>query len=83
MDKMQVVKHNPTDLTNIHMFLDRLRNANPNNAFVMELFDVTSLYTNVSNDSVLLATHELLTKHQGAINMFGLSIQQFMILKSV
>ncbi|KAJ1347706.1 hypothetical protein KIN20_002838 [Parelaphostrongylus tenuis] len=47
------------------MLLDRLRNANPNNAYVMESFDVTALYTNVPNDSALQATHELLIQHQG------------------
>ncbi|KAJ1349289.1 hypothetical protein KIN20_004781 [Parelaphostrongylus tenuis] len=61
------------------MFLDRLRNANPNNAYVMESFDVTALNTNVSNDSALQVTHELLIQHQGAVNMYGLSIEQFMV----
>ncbi|KAJ1347990.1 hypothetical protein KIN20_003196 [Parelaphostrongylus tenuis] len=51
------------------MILDRLRNANPNNVYVMESFDVTALYTNVSNDSALQATHELLMQHQGGVKM--------------
>ncbi|KAJ1346503.1 hypothetical protein KIN20_001299 [Parelaphostrongylus tenuis] len=38
-------------LTNTQMFLNRLRNASPNNAYVMESFDVTALYTSVSNES--------------------------------
>ncbi|KAJ1362489.1 hypothetical protein KIN20_022056 [Parelaphostrongylus tenuis] len=50
----------PAHPTNTQMFLDRLRNASPNNTYVMESFDVTALYTNVSNDSALQATHELL-----------------------
>ncbi|KAJ1370586.1 hypothetical protein KIN20_032346 [Parelaphostrongylus tenuis] len=54
---------------------------NPNNAYVMESFDVTALYTNVSNDSALQATHELLIQHLGAVNMYGLSIEQFMVLQ--
>ncbi|KAJ1360735.1 hypothetical protein KIN20_019781 [Parelaphostrongylus tenuis] len=61
------------------MFLDRLCNANPKNAYVMELFDVTALYTNVSNDSALQATHVLLIQHQGAVNMYGLSTEQFTV----
>ncbi|KAJ1353591.1 hypothetical protein KIN20_010246, partial [Parelaphostrongylus tenuis] len=36
----------------------------------MESFDVTSLYTHLSNDSASQATHELLTKHQGAASMY-------------
>ncbi|KAJ1371556.1 hypothetical protein KIN20_033525 [Parelaphostrongylus tenuis] len=41
----------------------------------MELFDVTTLHYK--------PTHELLTKYQEAVNMFGLSIQQFMVLLEV
>ncbi|VDM60210.1 unnamed protein product [Angiostrongylus costaricensis] len=62
------------------MFLERLRNASPNNAYVMESFDVTALYTNVSNDSAMQAIFELLVEHEGRINMHGLSIQQLMAL---
>ncbi|KAJ1363461.1 hypothetical protein KIN20_023334 [Parelaphostrongylus tenuis] len=51
------------------MFLDRLRNANPNK-YVMESFDVTALYTSLSNDFAMQATHELLIQHQGAVNIF-------------
>ena len=60
------------------MFPDRLRNASLNSAYVMESFDVNALYTNVSNDSAMQAIFELLSEHQGAINMYGLSIQQLM-----
>uniref|UniRef100_A0A0K0CYL4 Reverse transcriptase domain-containing protein n=1 Tax=Angiostrongylus cantonensis TaxID=6313 RepID=A0A0K0CYL4_ANGCA len=62
------------------MLLDRLRNAQPNNAYVVEPFDVTALYTNVSNDSAVQAIRELLIQHEGAINMYGFSIQQLMTL---
>uniref|UniRef100_A0A0K0D2Y3 Reverse transcriptase domain-containing protein n=1 Tax=Angiostrongylus cantonensis TaxID=6313 RepID=A0A0K0D2Y3_ANGCA len=62
------------------MFLDCLRNAQPNRAYVMESFDVTVFYTNVSNDSAMQAIHELLIHHEGAINMYGFSIQQLMTL---
>ncbi|VDO96486.1 unnamed protein product [Heligmosomoides polygyrus] len=42
----------------------------------MESFDVTALYTNVSNDSAMEAVFELLNQHAGAINMYGFSINQ-------
>ncbi|KAJ1366595.1 hypothetical protein KIN20_027287 [Parelaphostrongylus tenuis] len=42
------------------MFLDRLCNANSNNVYEMESFDLIALFTNVSNDSALQGTHELL-----------------------
>ncbi|VDM64529.1 unnamed protein product [Angiostrongylus costaricensis] len=72
----QWINHIPAYLTNTQMFLERLRNASPNNAYVMESFDVTALYTNVSNDSAMQAIFELLVEHEGRINMHGLSIQQ-------
>uniref|UniRef100_A0A0K0DNA5 Reverse transcriptase domain-containing protein n=1 Tax=Angiostrongylus cantonensis TaxID=6313 RepID=A0A0K0DNA5_ANGCA len=62
------------------MFLDRLRNAQPNDAYVMESFDVTALYTNVSNDSAMQAIRELLILHEGAITMYGFSVEQLMTL---
>uniref|UniRef100_A0A0K0DIB8 Reverse transcriptase domain-containing protein n=1 Tax=Angiostrongylus cantonensis TaxID=6313 RepID=A0A0K0DIB8_ANGCA len=77
---IQLLKHIPVHLTNTQMFLDRLRNAHPNNAYVMESFDVIALYTNVSNDSAMQAIRELPIQHEGAINMYGFSIQQLMTL---
>ncbi|VDM55781.1 unnamed protein product [Angiostrongylus costaricensis] len=62
------------------MFLDRLRNARLNSAYVVESLDVTALYTNVSNDSAMQDIKELLIQHEGAINMYGFSIQQLMTL---
>ncbi|VDM63086.1 unnamed protein product [Angiostrongylus costaricensis] len=79
----QLLRHIPAHLTNIQIFLDRLRNARPKSAYVMESFDVTALYTNVSNDSAMQAIRELLEKHEGAINMYGFSIQQLMVLLKV
>ncbi|KAJ1360862.1 hypothetical protein KIN20_019956, partial [Parelaphostrongylus tenuis] len=58
------------------MFLDRLRNASPNNACVMESIDVTALYTNVSNESAMQAICEHLTEHERTTNMYGFSIRQ-------
>ncbi|VDM53243.1 unnamed protein product [Angiostrongylus costaricensis] len=62
------------------MFLDRLSNARPNSAYVVESFDVTALYTNVSSDSAMQAFRGILIQHEGAINMYGFSIQQLMTL---
>ncbi|KAJ1368966.1 hypothetical protein KIN20_030332 [Parelaphostrongylus tenuis] len=53
------------------MFLDRLHNANPNNAYVMESCDVTVLFASVSIDSALQATNELLVQHQEAVNIWS------------
>ncbi|VDM54966.1 unnamed protein product [Angiostrongylus costaricensis] len=53
------------------MFLDRLRTAQPNSACVIESFDVTALYTNVSNDSATQAIFKLLTQHEGEINIWS------------
>ncbi|VDM64687.1 unnamed protein product [Angiostrongylus costaricensis] len=66
-----IALHIPAHLTNTQMFLDRLRNARPKSAYVMESFDVTALYTNVSNDSAMQAIRELLEKHEGAINIWS------------
>uniref|UniRef100_A0A0K0DCA2 Reverse transcriptase domain-containing protein n=1 Tax=Angiostrongylus cantonensis TaxID=6313 RepID=A0A0K0DCA2_ANGCA len=46
----------------------------------MESFDVTALYTNVSNDFAMQVIFELLVEHEGKIKMHGLSIQQLMAL---
>ncbi|VDM63382.1 unnamed protein product [Angiostrongylus costaricensis] len=62
------------------MFLDRLRTAQPNSACVMESFDVTALYTNVSNDSAMQTMFELLTQREGEINMYGFRIEHLMAL---
>uniref|UniRef100_A0A0K0D9Z5 Reverse transcriptase domain-containing protein n=1 Tax=Angiostrongylus cantonensis TaxID=6313 RepID=A0A0K0D9Z5_ANGCA len=62
------------------MFQDRLRTAQPSSACVTESFDVTILYTNVSNDSAMQAIFELLTQHEGEINMYGFKIEQLMAL---
>ncbi|KAJ1365837.1 hypothetical protein KIN20_026279 [Parelaphostrongylus tenuis] len=49
----------------------------------MESFEVTDLYTYVSNDSTLQGTHELQIQHQEAVNMYGLSTVQYMVLLKV
>ncbi|KAJ1348268.1 hypothetical protein KIN20_003529 [Parelaphostrongylus tenuis] len=65
------------------MILDRLRNASPNNEYVMESFDVTALYTNVSNESAMQAICELLMEHERTTNMYGFSTWQVMALLKV
>ncbi|VDM63292.1 unnamed protein product [Angiostrongylus costaricensis] len=62
------------------MLLDRLRTAQPNSACVMESFDVTALYTNVSNDYAVQAILALLMQHEGGINMYGFKTEQLMAL---
>ncbi|VDM62631.1 unnamed protein product [Angiostrongylus costaricensis] len=62
------------------MFMDRLRTAQPNSACVMEFFDVTALYTNVSNDSTMQAIFELLLQHEEEINIYGFKIEHLMVL---
>ncbi|VDM63932.1 unnamed protein product [Angiostrongylus costaricensis] len=46
----------------------------------MESFDITALYTNVSNDSAMQAIFELLLQHEGEINMYGFMVAQLMAL---
>ncbi|KAK6734614.1 hypothetical protein RB195_018044 [Necator americanus] len=64
------------------MFIEHLRKARLDGDCVIESFDVTSLYTNVSIDAALQATSELLLEHQGTLNMYGFAIQQIMMLLS-
>ncbi|VDP33626.1 unnamed protein product [Heligmosomoides polygyrus] len=42
----------------------------------MESFDVTSLYTNVSNKCALEAVRGILNEHHTSVNMYGLSVLQ-------
>ncbi|VDO74274.1 unnamed protein product [Heligmosomoides polygyrus] len=46
----------------------------------MESFDVTSLYTNVSNECALEAVLEILNEHHTSVNMHGLTVSQVMEL---
>ncbi|KAK6743068.1 hypothetical protein RB195_010374 [Necator americanus] len=58
------------------MFIEHLRKARLDGDCVIESFDVTSVYTNVSTDAALQATSELGTfEHQGTLNMYGDSIE--------
>ncbi|KAK6748598.1 hypothetical protein RB195_001303 [Necator americanus] len=51
------------------MFIEHLRKAHLDGDCVVESFDVTSLYTNVSIDATLQATSELLLEHQATLNI--------------
>uniref|UniRef100_A0A7I4Z6D1 Reverse transcriptase domain-containing protein n=1 Tax=Haemonchus contortus TaxID=6289 RepID=A0A7I4Z6D1_HAECO len=62
------------------MFLDKLRAASSRSNYVMESFDVTSLYTNVSNNDAMQAIPELLNEYESSVNTYGLTITQMMVL---
>uniref|UniRef100_A0A158PBJ7 SWIRM domain-containing protein n=1 Tax=Angiostrongylus cantonensis TaxID=6313 RepID=A0A158PBJ7_ANGCA len=51
-------------LTNTLMFRDRLRDSCTKSAYVMEPFDITVLYTNVSNDSAMEIIREFVEQHE-------------------
>ncbi|KAK6737670.1 hypothetical protein RB195_020029 [Necator americanus] len=78
----QLLQYVPAHLSNTKMFIEHLRKARLDGDCVIESFDVTSLYTNVSIDAALQATSELLLEHQGTLNMYGFAIQQIMMLLS-
>uniref|UniRef100_A0A7I4Y5N5 Reverse transcriptase domain-containing protein n=1 Tax=Haemonchus contortus TaxID=6289 RepID=A0A7I4Y5N5_HAECO len=46
----------------------------------MESFDVTSLYTNVSNNDAMQAILEQLNEYESSVNTYGLTITQVMVL---
>ena len=76
----QLLDKIPSHLTNTSHFLELLRNTNTNQPCVVESFDVTSLYTNVSNDDALQALSELLNMHATSMSMYGLSKPRIMTL---
>uniref|UniRef100_A0A7I4XWM4 Reverse transcriptase domain-containing protein n=1 Tax=Haemonchus contortus TaxID=6289 RepID=A0A7I4XWM4_HAECO len=76
----QLLTFIPAHLSNTMKFLDQLRETLFRRNHVIESFDVTSLYTNVSNGDAMQATHELLNTHAGSINMYGLTVSQVMTL---
>lgn len=76
----QLLKFVPAHLPSTRAFLGKLRNTHLEGSSVMESFDVTSLYTNVSNDDAMQAVHEIIVEHQDHIAFFGLSIAQVMTL---
>uniref|UniRef100_A0A0K0CVC0 Reverse transcriptase domain-containing protein n=1 Tax=Angiostrongylus cantonensis TaxID=6313 RepID=A0A0K0CVC0_ANGCA len=57
----QLLNHIPADLTNTQMFLDRLRTAQPDSAYVMESFDVKRMVRKVLRAGKGLAIRQRLT----------------------
>ncbi|KAK6732749.1 hypothetical protein RB195_016858 [Necator americanus] len=76
----QLLKYVPAHLSSSGNFLKHLRSTSFERECVVETFDVTSLYTNVSNDVAMQAVHELLTQRQASLNMYGFSIRQITTL---
>ncbi|KAK6756668.1 hypothetical protein RB195_014849 [Necator americanus] len=75
-----VYQYVPAHLSSSSNFLKHLRSTSFQREWVVETFDVTSPYTNVSNDVAMQAVHELLTQRQASLNMYGLSNRQIMTL---
>ncbi|EYB96818.1 hypothetical protein Y032_0146g2522 [Ancylostoma ceylanicum] len=74
-----LLKHVPAHLRT-NMFLERLRAARVDNECATESFDVTSLYTNVSNEAALQAIFELLSENHTSLTLHGFIIRQVMML---
>ena len=62
------------------MLPDKLGDTSFRRQHVVESFDDTSLYTNVSNENATHAVAELLDEHSAALNMYGLTTHQVMTL---
>ncbi|VDO87154.1 unnamed protein product [Heligmosomoides polygyrus] len=77
---MQLLRFIPAHLLNTSALLDKLRETNVEDTCVMESFDVTSLYTNVSKGDAMQAVHEILVEHEVQLALFGLNIAQIMVL---
>ncbi|VDP38403.1 unnamed protein product [Heligmosomoides polygyrus] len=65
----------PVHLTNTAAFLGKLQNTILDGSSVMETFDVTSLYKNVSNDNAMQAVREIIVE-QGPDYTFWISVTQ-------
>ncbi|XGW13724.1 hypothetical protein V3C99_000216 [Haemonchus contortus] len=62
------------------MLLNKLSSASLHEGCVMESFDVTSLYTNVSNEAALEAIYELLCEHEPDLHLHGFTVTQVMTI---
>ncbi|VDK55550.1 unnamed protein product [Cylicostephanus goldi] len=49
-----------------------------NGEYVIETFDITSLYTNVSTEDAVKAVYELVSEHRSAFNLNGFIVGQIM-----
>ncbi|VDP44783.1 unnamed protein product [Heligmosomoides polygyrus] len=59
---------------------DGVEHVGAGEEYVMDSFDVASLYTNVSREGALQAVSEILTERQTWVNLYGLSVSQIMTL---
>ncbi|KIH63441.1 hypothetical protein ANCDUO_06258 [Ancylostoma duodenale] len=67
-----LVRYVSAHLCNTKTFLDHLRVALLGEECVNEPFDVTSLYTNIANESTMQAAYEFLPEHCNSMNLYGL-----------
>ncbi|KAK6761080.1 hypothetical protein RB195_022228 [Necator americanus] len=72
-DEMNSTSAIPSHLSNMHHFLEPLRNARVESNSVIESFDVTPLYTNVKNSKALQALSEMTDLHGNNLETYGLS----------
>ena len=70
----------PSHLTNTQQFLQQLQNTTFQTESVIESFDVTSLYTNVTVNDALQAVSEMLEKHISSVNTYALSRARILVL---
>lgn len=77
---VQLLRYVPAHLSNTRMLLENLRSTQFNSTCIMKSFDVSALYTNVSNDSAMQAISEVLSVHYSHINTYCSSIDQIMAL---
>lgn len=77
---VQLFKFIPSHLPNTNAFLQVLNATRAEDGYVMESFDVTSLYTNVSRESAVQAVSEIIAEHQARLNLYGLTVVQIMTL---
>ncbi|KAK6735385.1 hypothetical protein RB195_018537 [Necator americanus] len=75
-----LLKYVPAHLSNTNMFLEQLKRVRSEKECVIESFDVTSLYTNVSNGAAMQAVFELLVEHRDTLDLHEFSIRQIMTL---
>ncbi|VDL86688.1 unnamed protein product [Nippostrongylus brasiliensis] len=76
----QLLRYIPAHITNANAFLQKLQSCRLEKGYVMESFDVTALYTNVSNNQALQAVSEMMTQHQVVMNLYSLNVPQVMTL---
>ncbi|EYC40623.1 hypothetical protein Y032_0604g557 [Ancylostoma ceylanicum] len=67
-----LLRHVAAHITNVEGFISALNNCELPKDVCYASFDAVSLYTNVNNDEAVHAILELLQKHQGEVQTFGL-----------